>query len=101
MSITITQTALRRCRGDRPGARIHCGPPSLRSPGAHQAEPDFAGWLAAVLARLAAQLGSSDAVTAGPGSWETALADQLVKGTVGHSDERLAAHARQAGGDRS
>ncbi len=68
---------------------------------AHQAENDFAGWLAAVLATVASQLSSSDALTAGrPGSWEAALVDQLVKGTVGHDDEYLSAYARPAGGDR-
>jgi hypothetical protein len=44
------------------------------------------------LARLAAQLGSSQAVTAGrPGSWEAALVDQLLAGTVGPGDEHLGA----------
>jgi hypothetical protein len=53
-------------------------------------EHDFAGWLAAVLARVAARKGSSDALTAGrPGSWEASLVDQLVKGTVGYDDEYL------------
>ena len=37
-------------------------------------EHDFAGWLADVLARVAAVKGSSDALTAGrPGSWEASL----------------------------
>jgi hypothetical protein len=55
-----------------------------------EAEYDFAGWLADVLARVAARKGSSDALTAGrPGSWEASLIDQLVKGTVGHNDEYL------------
>jgi hypothetical protein len=49
----------------------------------HEAEQDFAGWLADVLARLAAQLGSVDAVVAGrPGSWESAAVLQLLHGTV-------------------
>lgn len=53
-------------------------------------EHDFAGWLAAVLARVAARKGSSDALTSGrPGSWEASLVDQLVKGTVGYDDEYL------------
>ena len=53
-------------------------------------EHDFAGWLAAVLAEVAAIKGSSDALTAGrPGSWEASLVDQLVKGTVGYDDEYL------------
>lgn len=55
-------------------------------------EHDFAGWLAAVLADVAGNLGSSDALTAGrPGSWEASFVDQLVKGTVGYSDEYLPA----------
>lgn len=54
------------------------------------AEHDFPGWLAAVLAQVAARKGSSDALTAGrPGSWEASLVDQLVKGTVGYDDESL------------
>ena len=39
--------------------------------GAAQTERDFGGWLGAVLAAVAAHLGSSDALPAGrPGSWE-------------------------------
>jgi hypothetical protein len=54
------------------------------------AEHDFAGWLADVLAQVAARKGSSGALTAGrPGSWEASLIDQLVKGTVGYDDEYL------------
>jgi hypothetical protein len=53
-------------------------------------EHDFAGWLAAVLADVAAAKGGPAALTAGrPGSWEAALVDQLVKGTVGPGDEYL------------
>jgi fructose-1-phosphate kinase PfkB-like protein len=56
-------------------------------------EHDFGGWLAAVLSSVAADLGSSDALTAGrPGSWEADLVQQLVKGTVGWGDEHLADH---------
>ena len=52
------------------------------------AEHDFPGWLCAVLARVAARAGSADALTAGrPGSWEAALVEQLVKGTVGYGDD--------------
>jgi hypothetical protein len=58
---------------------------------AADSERDFGGWLAHVLAAAAAELGSSAALTAGrPGSWEADLVQQLVRGTVGHSDERLA-----------
>jgi hypothetical protein len=53
-------------------------------------EHDFAGWLAAVLAQVAANLGGSAELTAGrPGSWEADLVDRLVKGTVGPDDEGL------------
>ena len=65
------------------------------------AEPDFAGWLADVLARTAAHAGSADALTSGrPGSWEANLVEQLVRGTVGYGDDEhlpsdgLDGHAR-------
>jgi hypothetical protein len=52
---------------------------------------DFGGWLAAVLSSVAADLGSSDALTAGrPGSWEAEHVRGLVNGTVGWGDEFLA-----------
>jgi len=58
---------------------------------AAQDEHDFGGWLADVLASAAADLGSTDALTAGrPGSWEASLVQQLVKGTVGWDDDHLA-----------
>lgn len=57
---------------------------------AARSEYDFGGWLANVLASVAGQLGSSDALTEGrPGSWEASLVDQLVHGTVGYGDEYL------------
>ena len=57
---------------------------------AARTEHDFAGWLAHVLASVAGQLGSSDALIEGrPGSWEASLIDQLVKGTVGYDDKYL------------
>ncbi len=63
--------------------------------GAARAERDFGGWLAGVLATVAAELGSSGALTAGrPGSWEASLVDCLVKGTVGHADEDLDRYRR-------
>ena len=56
-------------------------------------EHDFGGWLAHVLAAAAAELGSTDALTAGrPGSWEAEFVQRLVKGTVGWDDEYLADH---------
>jgi hypothetical protein len=60
---------------------------------AARSEHDFGGWLALVLAAAAAELGSTDALTAGrPGSWEAELVQRLVKGTVGWHDEYLADH---------
>ncbi len=57
---------------------------------AARTEHDFGGWLAGILARTAAELGSTDALTSGrPGSWEADLAQRLVKGTVGWADELL------------
>lgn len=53
-------------------------------------EHDFGGWLAGILARTAAELGSTEALTAGrPGSWEADLVQRLVKGTAGYHDELL------------
>ncbi len=60
-------------------------------------EHDFGGWLAAVLSDVAADLGSSHALTAGrPGSWEAELVQRLVKGTVGWDDDYLADYAQSA-----
>ena len=57
---------------------------------AARSEHSFAEWLARVLAEVAGQLGSSDALVEGrPGSWEASLVDQLVKGTVGYDDKYL------------
>ena len=53
-----------------------------------EAEHDFGGWLARVLAAAAAELGASRELSAGrPGSWEADLVYQLVAGTVGYDDE--------------
>jgi hypothetical protein len=57
-----------------------------------RAEHDVGGWLADVLCRAAAALGSLDALTAGrPGSWESAHIDALSYGTC-PDDEALAAY---------
>ena len=57
---------------------------------------DFGGWIAGVLASVAADVGSTAALTAGrPGSWEADLVQQLVKGTVGWDDEHLADYGEQ------
>ncbi|MGZ4215277.1 MAG: hypothetical protein ACXVHB_06825 [Solirubrobacteraceae bacterium] len=54
-------------------------------------EHDFGGWLAAVLASVAADLGSTDALIASrAGSWEAAHVRALVNGTVGWDEEYLA-----------
>ena len=61
---------------------------------------DFPGRVAHILAAVAAELGSSDALIASrPGSWEASLIDQLVKGTVGWDDEDLAHHKLPAPGE--
>ena len=57
---------------------------------------DFGGWLAGVLATVAADLGSTEALTAGrPGSWEAEHVRGLVNGTVGWGDEFLADYKDQ------
>jgi len=64
---------------------------------AANAEHDFAGWLTGVLSSVAADLGSSHALTAGrPGSWEAELVQRLVKGTVGWDDDYLADYKQSA-----
>ena len=51
---------------------------------AARTEQDFGGWLAGILARTAAELGSTDALTAGrPGSWEAEHVLRLVESTAG------------------
>jgi len=58
------------------------------------AEHDFPGWLAGVLARIAAAHGGSYALIAGrPGSWEAGHVERLVCGTVGWDDQDLAQYA--------
>jgi hypothetical protein len=58
---------------------------------AARAEHDFGGWLAGVLATVAADLGSTQALVANrPGSWEAEHVRGLVNGTVGWDDEFLA-----------
>lgn len=58
-------------------------------------EHDFGGWLAEVLARAAAELGSTHVLTARrPGSWEADLVHQLVARTVGWNDEHLETYRR-------
>lgn len=56
---------------------------------AARTEHDFAGWLAHVLAWVAGQLGSSDALIEGRPGWEASHVEGLVKGTVGYGDEYL------------
>jgi hypothetical protein len=60
---------------------------------AHTAGEDVGETIAHALARLAAQLGGSDAVLASrPGSWEAAAVRRLLTGTVGEGDEHLGAY---------
>ena len=60
-------------------------------------EHDFGGWLADVLCRAAARLGSTAALIAGrPGSWEASLVYQLVAGTAGEDDELLSGYREPA-----
>lgn len=67
---------------------------SSRTLAGGQVEPaDFAGFLASALGAVAGNLGDVDLVTAGrPGSWESDLVDQLVRGTVGFGQELLLGH---------
>ncbi len=54
---------------------------------------DFAEWLAALPASVAAEQGSAySLVERRPGSWEASLVLQLVQGTVGYDDEYLAGY---------
>jgi hypothetical protein len=51
---------------------------------------DIGEFIAVTLARLAADLGGTDAVIANrPGSWEAAIVGQLLSGTVDPDDENL------------
>ncbi len=51
-------------------------------------EHDLGGSLAAALASVASELGSTSALTANRrGSWEADLVQQLVKGTAGWDDD--------------
>ncbi|MFI6594946.1 hypothetical protein ACIBHX_01790 [Nonomuraea sp. NPDC050536] len=54
-------------------------------------EGDFPGWLAAILATVAASQpeGSYTLIEGRPGSWEAALVQRLLAGTVGEGDEYL------------
>jgi len=65
-----------------------------------EAEQDFAGWLAGVLATVAAhQERGSHALTAGrPGSWEADHLRRLLDGTVGEDGSMLGYYASQPGG---
>ena len=57
---------------------------------AREENGDFPGRLAAILAGVAAELGSSAALVAGrPGSWEAGLVLRLVRGTARWDDEHL------------
>ena len=67
-----------------------------------EAERDFPGWLAGVLARVAASQGSSYALIRGrEGSWEASLVTQLVCGLTGWDDAYLADYAATPAGRRT
>lgn len=54
---------------------------------------DFGDFLASCLASVAANVGSVGRLTAGrPGSWEADLVSQLLRGTVGYTDDDLLRH---------
>lgn len=63
----------------------------LPAPAGYADKPtDMADLIATVLAGVAANLGGTYRLLAGrPGSWEADLVSQLVRGTVGWSDEHL------------
>ena len=57
-------------------------------------EHDFAGWVAGVLASVAAEVGGTEQLLSGrPGSWKAGLVRALLAGTVGEGDEALAMYA--------
>jgi len=60
-----------------------------------RAEHDFPGWLADVLARVAALEGSLSSLTAGrPGSWEAGHVEALADGVLLGDPERVEWFAR-------
>jgi hypothetical protein len=63
---------------------------AIRAINNNQRAGDGAEFITHLLATVAANLGSSDAVTAGrPGSWEAAGVGDLLRSTVGYDDEYL------------
>jgi hypothetical protein len=63
---------------------------AIRAINADQRGGDGAEFITHLVATVAANLGSSDAVTAGrPGSWESAGVQDLLRSTVGYDDEYL------------
>jgi hypothetical protein len=63
---------------------------AIRAINAGQRGGDGAEFVTHLLATVAANLGSSDALTAGrPGSWEAAGVGDLLRSTVGYDDEYL------------
>lgn len=67
---------------------------------AHAAERDWGGWMAAVLAQAAAQVGGSEALVSGrPGSWESAAIRGFLASIVGPDDEALPLYGAMGGGD--
>lgn len=63
---------------------------AIRAINADQRGGDGGEFITHLLATVAANLGSTDALTAGrPGSWEAAGVSDLLRSTVGHDDEYL------------
>lgn len=63
---------------------------------------DFPGWLAGILARTAARLGSTNALLESrPGSWEASHLRDLLAGTVGYDDAYLHTYHDDYGKDTS
>jgi hypothetical protein len=61
-------------------------------------DPESGRWLASILASVAAELGSTFALTAGrPGSWEADLVQQLVNETLGCDDDCLNTYKEPVG----
>lgn len=59
---------------------------------------DFPGRVAGVLASVAAELGSTEALVASrPGSWEAAALLDFVRSTVGYDDGALASYKLDMG----
>jgi len=67
---------------------------------AHAEERDWSGWLADVLAHVAATVGGSETLVSGrSGSWESAAVRQILEGTLGPDDETIMFYTPPGGRD--